>query len=387
MDLVDNPYSPGAGLRPAVLAGRQDELDTFEAVLRRGELGRPSRGLILTGLRGVGKTVLLNELANRAAGRDWIIAQLEVRPDGSQALLTTLAALITAGIRRQQGTKLSDLARRALHSVTAFSLTVDPDGKLGASIDVDAHGSGDLEIDFAALAVDTGRAALEFGTGVAVFIDELQELDRATMASLAAAAHSAGQRNAPFIVIGAGLPNLPGKLAEAKSYAERLFDYRPLGTLPDVAATVALVGPAQEVGVSWTTPALAHVIEAADGYPYFLQEFGAAAWNSAPGPGIGVHDAANGVRLGQAILDSGFFRSRWDRATGTERLYLRAMAVDGGQHSRTPEIAERMGRTQSNLGPIRAGLIGKGLIYAPEYGMVAFTVPGMAGFIARQIDA
>ena len=386
MELVDNPYSPGAGLRPAVLAGRQDELDAFEAILRRGELGRPSRGLILTGLRGVGKTVLLNELADRAAQRDWIIAQLEVRPDGSQALLSTLAALITAGIRRQQGGKLSDLARRALHSIKAFSLTVDPDGKLGASIDIDAHGSGDLEIDFAALAVDTGRAALDFGTGVAVFIDELQELDRATMASLAAAAHAAGQRNAPFAVIGAGLPNLPGKLADAKSYAERLFDYRPLGTLADAAATVALVGPAEESGVAWTPAALTTVIGAADGYPYFLQEFGAAAWNSAAGPDISAHDADNGVRLGQAILDGGFFRSRWDRATGTERLYLRAMAVDGGAHSRTPEIAERMGRTQSNLGPIRAGLIGKGLVYAPEYGVVAFTVPGMAGFIARQID-
>ena len=231
MDLVDNPYSPGAGLRPAVLAGRQDELDAFDALLRRGEVGRPSRGLILTGLRGVGKTVLLNELADRAAERDWIIAQLEVRPNGSQALLSMLAALVTTGIRRQQGPKLSDLARRALHSIKAFSLTVDPSGTLGASIDIDARGSGDLEIDFAALAVDVGKAALEFGTGVAVFIDELQELDRPTMASLAAAAHAAGQRNAPFVVLGAGLPNLPGKLAEAKSYAERLFDYRPLGKL------------------------------------------------------------------------------------------------------------------------------------------------------------
>ena len=277
MDLVANPYSPGAGLRPAVLAGRQDELDTFEAILRRGELGRPSRGLILTGLRGVGKTVLLNELANRAADRDWIIAQLEVRPDGSRALLSTLAALVTAGIRRQQGGRLSDLAKRALRSITAFSVTVDPDGKLGASIDVDAYGSGDLEIDFAALAVDVGKAALEFGTGVAVFVDELQELDKHAMASLAAAAHAAGQRNAPFVVIGAGLPNLPGKLAEAKSYAERLFDYRPLGTLSDTWAAEALVGPAGRSASPGSRTRVDRVLAAADGYPYFLQEFGAAA--------------------------------------------------------------------------------------------------------------
>jgi type II secretory pathway predicted ATPase ExeA len=386
VDAIDNPYSPGAGLRPAVLAGRQEEIAAFDALLQRGEAGRTARGMMLTGLRGVGKTVLLNELANQAVERDWIVAQLEVRPDGARTMLASMAALMTAGLRRQQGWKASAAVKRALGSIKAFSVTVDPDGSLSASIDIDIAGSGDVETDLTVLAADVGRAALTFSTGVAVFVDELQELGRHSMAALAAAAHTAGQRNVPFYVMGAGLPNLPGKLAEAKSYAERLFDYRPLGKLEDDTSREALAAPAAAAGVTWDPDALHRTTEAAMGYPYFLQEFGAATWNSASGPEISLHDAENGIRLGQAILDGGFFRSRWDRATATERLYLRAMAVDAGRTSRTPDVATRMGRTQSNLGPIRAGLIGKGIIFAPEYGVVAFTVPGMAEFIQRQTD-
>jgi hypothetical protein len=386
MDAVHNPYSPGAGLRPPLLAGRQPEVDAFDAVLRRGELGRVSQGMMLTGLRGVGKTVLLNEMAARADAGRWITVQLEVRPGGATAALSSLASALSIAIRQQQGPKLSDIARRALGSITGFSITVDPAGTLSASVDLDAVRSGDLETDFASLAVDVGQAALEAGIGAAVFIDELQELDKPSMASLAAAVHLAGQRNVPFTVVGAGLPNLPGKLADAKSYAERLFDYRPLDKLSDSTAAQALAGPAGDSGVTWLEEALAATIDAADGYPYFLQEFGAATWNVAPGPIITERDAANGILLGQAKLDGGFFRSRWHRATATEQTYLRAMAEDDGEDSRTPVVAARLGRTMSNLGPIRAALIGKGLIYAPEYGRLAFTVPGMAAFIRRQVD-
>ena len=386
MDAVHNPYSPGAGLRPPLLAGRQPEVDAFDAVLRRGELGRVSQGMMLTGLRGVGKTVLLNEMAARADAGRWITVQLEVRPGGATAALSSLASALSIAIRQQQGPKLSDIARRALGSITGFSITVDPAGTLSASVDVDAVRSGDLETDFASLAVDVGQAALEAGIGAAVFIDELQELDKPSMASLAAAVHLAGQRNVPFTVVGAGLPNLPGELADAKSYAERLFDYRPLDKLSGSTAAQALAGPAGDSGVTWLEEALAATIDAADGYPYFLQEFGAATWNVAPGPIITERDAANGILLGQAKLDGGFFQSRWHRATATEQTYLRAMAEDDGEDSRTPVVAARLGRTMSNLGPIRAGLIGKGLIYAPEYGRLAFTVPGMAAFIRRQVD-
>ncbi len=390
MDVVDNPYAPGAGLRPPLLAGRQGELDAFDAVLRRGELGRASRGLVLTGLRGVGKTVLINELATRADARGWIVVQAETRREGAPALLTALAAQLTAGIRRLHGPRLPDVARRALASITAFTVTLDSSGAVSASVQASpgpgGPGGGDLEADFSALAVDVGRAAMEAGVGAVLLVDELHEMDRASMAALAAGAHVAGQRTVPFVVIGAGLPNLAGRLAEAKSYAERLFDYRPLGQLDPAVAGQALSAPAAEMGVRWSDEALQATVTAAGGYPYFLQEFGSATWNVATGPLVTAADARNGVRLGQATLDNGFFRSRWDRATATERLFLRAMSVDSGHDSKTSDVAARMGRTMSNLGPIRAGLIGKGLIYAPEYGFVAFTVPGMAGFIQREAD-
>jgi hypothetical protein len=388
VDVVDNPYAPGAGLRPPLLAGRQGEIDAFDAVLRRGELARASRGLVLTGLRGVGKTVLINELATRADARGWIVVQAETRREGAPALLTAVAAQLTAGIRRLHGPRPSDLARKALGSISAFTVTLDPAGNIGASVQASRSGSRgvDLEVEFSALAVDIGRAAMEAGVGAVLLVDELHELDRPSMAALAAGAHVAGQRSVPFVVVGAGLPNLAGRLAEAKSYAERLFDYRPLGQLDPDTAAQALSGPAAEMGVQWSAPALESVVEAAGGYPYFLQEFGSATWNVAAGRLVTQADARNGIRLGQATLDNGFFRSRWDRATATERLFLRAMSGDSGQDTKTSDVAARLGRTMSNLGPIRAGLIGKGLIYAPEYGFVAFTVPGMAGFIQREAD-
>jgi hypothetical protein len=385
VDAVSNPYSPGAGLRPGLVAGRQDEIAAFAATVARAELERPVRGLVLTGLRGVGKTVLLNEMANHTEDKDWIVVRLEVRPRGALAALGQLTAELARGVRTKRGNRLTDVAKRALRSVKSLSLTVDPSGTLGATIDFDAVSSGDLEVDLAAAVKDVSLAARELGIGVAVFIDEMQELDASAMAALSAAAHAAGQRNAPFVLVGAGLPNLPGKLADAKSYAERLFDYRPLGKLEGQTALDALAVPAADIGVQWETAALEEAVAAAGGYPYFLQQFGSATWELAPGPDITVADARHGIRLGQAILDGGFFRARWDRATATERLYMKAMAA-GGDSSRTPDVAARMGRDQRNLGPIRAGLIGKGLIYAPEYGVVAFTVPAMADFISRQVD-
>jgi len=385
VDAVSNPYSPGAGVRPTVLAGREAELAGFDAAIARAELGRPVRGPVLTGLRGVGKTVLLNELARRAEGRDWIVVQFEVRRDGSSVALSTLTQDLAAALRRR-APKLSAAARAALGSVKGLSLTLDPSGGLGAKVkfDGEAPTSGDLERDLVALAIDVGRAALESGIGVLVCIDELQEMDRSALEALAAAAHAAGQREVPFLVAAAGLPSLPTRLAEAKSYAERLFDYRPLGKLTRDTAEQALSAPAAAVAVQWEPRALATVLKAADGYPYLLQEFGSATWEQAVGPNvITVADANNGVRLGFAVLDGGFFRSRWDRATPTERSYLIAMAVDGDVGSQSSDIAARMGRTLSNLGPVRAGLINKGLVYSPEYGKIAFTVPGMAGFVRR----
>jgi hypothetical protein len=392
VDAVDNPFAPGAGLRPPVLAGREAELAAFDAVLRRGELGRVSRGLVLTGLRGVGKTVLLNEMAERAEARRWLVVQSEARRDGAGALLANVAAQLTAGVRRLHGPRLSEVARRALASITALTLTVDSTGVVSATVTGTtttggdrAAGSGDLEVDLVQVALDVGRAAMEAGVGAVLLLDELHELDRRSMAALAAAAHVAGQRSLPFVVVGAGLPNLAGRLAEAKSYAERLFDFRRLGPLDPDVAVAALTEPASAAGVRWAPGAVDVVADAAGGFPYFLQEFGAACWNLADEGEVTVKDAAAGVRLGQLMLDHGFFLSRWDRATPTERQFLQAMAADG-EASRTADVARRLGRTMSNIGPIRAGLIAKGLVYAPEYGVVAFTVPGMAGFIRREAE-
>ncbi len=329
--------------------------------------------------------MLLNELARRGEAHDWIVVELEVRRDSSTGALGTLTRDLAAALKRRQS-KLSALARKALSSIKGFSLTVDPSGALSANLqfDGDATTSGDLERDLVALALDVGRVAQEDGAGVLVCLDELQELNKATLEALIASAHAAGQRQVPFIVAAAGLPNLPARLADAKSYAERLFDYRPLGKLGAATAGQALTEPAAEAGVTWQADAATAVLAAADGYPYFLQEFGSATWEQAIGPAIiTAADARNGIRLGQAVLDGGFFRSRWDRATPTERSYLVAMAADGEGPSQTADIATRLGRTQSNLGPIRAGLIGKGLVYPPEYGKIAFTVPGMAGFVHR----
>ena len=240
-------------------------------------------------------------------------------------------------------------------------------------------------MDLVQVALDVGRATMEAGVGAVLLLDELQELDRPSMAALAAAAHVSGQRSLPFVVVGAGLPNLAGRLAEAKSYAERLFDFRRLGPLDrDVAAT-ALTEPSSAAGVAWAPGAVEVVADAAGGFPYFLQEFGAACWNLADDGVVTARDAAAGVRLGRLMLDHGFFLSRWDRATATERLFLQAMAADGDA-CRTADVARRMGRTMSNIGPIRAGLITKGLVYAPDYGVVAFTVPGMADFIRREAE-
>jgi hypothetical protein len=391
VDPVRNPYQPGAGLRPPALVGRDGELDTFAVLLQRAEIGLVDPSMILTGLRGVGKTVLLNELAATAERRDWMVARTEARGgEPSAKFRTDLSRQLNQALRGAQRRRVGELLKAALGTFKSFSLTADSTGALSVGIDIEpTHGradTGQLEVDLIELSHDLALAAQEQKVGVAVFIDEMQDLDRETLAALCTACHFAGQRSLPFYVVGAGLPNLPAILATAKSYAERLFDYRRLDPLPDKAATSALTVPAATVGEPWDADAAALVVRAAGGYPYFLQAFGKASWEEAPGPGISIIDAQLGIARGTASLDDGFFRSRWDRATRAERRYLAAMSADGGAPSRTPDVAARMERNLSSTGPVRAGLIGKGLIYAPEHGEVAYTVPGMAEFIARQKD-
>lgn len=392
MDPARNPYSPGAGLRPPELAGRGLEIAKFAVLRQRTANHLTSRSIVLTGLRGVGKTVLLNELAAAATQDGWIVGKVEAdRGEGRRSFREQVSGTFNRALREAAPSfKLANLFRRALATFKAFSLRTDPSGGLSIGIEIDTEqGRGDtgvLEMDLIDLAFDLSAAATERGVGVVLFVDELQDLSLDELGALCQACHEAGQREAQFYVVAAGLPSLPGILAEARSYAERLFDYWPIGALDEQAAADALVRPAKAVGVEWEQKAVRLLIERSAGYPYFLQEFGKATWDFAPHQTIGLADANVGVRQGTMSLDRGFFISRWERATPAERDYMRAMAEDSDSYSQSGEVARRLRKTLSSVGPIRAKLIHKGLIYAPEHGVLAFTVPGMAAFIARQLD-
>lgn len=396
MDPIGNPYQPSAGVRPRELAGRGRELGAIDVLIGRSERGYVSQSLVLTGLRGVGKTVLLNEFARRARERGWIIAQIEGPSDfddtGDGALRAKLARGLHSSMREALGRwKKSDVLARAAGALKSFTLSVDPSGTWTIGLDVAAAkgraDSGQVELDLPELAVDLGTAARSRGVGVLVCIDEMQQLSRADLAAICAACHEAGQREVPFYVAGAGLPNLPGVLADAKSYAERLFEYSRLGPLSAADAARALSVPALEQNVRWRKNALDLAVAESGSYPFFLQTVGRHTWDAAVGPSvITLDDACVGAALASEQLDRGFFQARWDRTTPYQRRYLTAMALDGDGPSQSGEIARRLERRMSALGPVRAELIAKGLVYSPEHGQLAFTVPGMAAFIERMAD-
>jgi AAA ATPase domain len=390
MDPVRNPYSPGAGLRPFELAGRDGELARFEVLRVRARQRRNDQSIVFYGLRGVGKTVLLNELAAAARADGWIVAKVEADASGSRSpFRNQIAQSLNVALRQVQGKSArGSRMKAALRTFKSFSLKAAPDGTLSVGIEIEADqgraDTGSLQADLTDLALDLGDAAIELDCGVALFIDEMQDLKAEELAAICQACHEAGQQNKPFFVVGAGLPNLPRILAEARSYAERLFHYATLGPLPRTEAASALTRPAANERVKWTDDAVEAVVDAANGYPYFLQEYGSAAWDVAVRSPIDRAAAVEGMRIGKARLDDGFFRSRWERATPAERDYLSAMAADGDAPSQSGEVARRLHKQPTQLGPVRAKLIAKGLVFAPEHGSIAFTVPGMADFIARQ---
>jgi hypothetical protein len=392
MDARSNPYSPGAGVRPAELAGRDQEIESFAVLRHRAANGRSAQSIIFSGLRGVGKTVLLRELHASAEEDGWITAIVEAdQSSGRSPFRSQVASALNASLRRANGSRRAgSRLKAALRTFRSFSLTASPDGSLSIGIDLEPQpgraDTGSMPTDLSDLAIDLGDAARELGVGAALFVDEMQHLTEDDLAAICQACHLATQRNLPFFVIGAGLPNLPGALAEAKSYAERLFLFTRIDRLDPAAARLALTRPASDEGVDWADAAAQQVLDAADGYPYFIQQFGKTTWDAAIASPIATVDAQQGIRTGKALLDQGFFRARWDRATPSEREYLRAMSSDGDGPSSTGEIAQRLGKKPTSLGPARANLIAKGLVYAPEHGQIAFTVPGMADFIAREIE-
>ena len=389
MEPALNPYSPGSGRRPPELVGRTVELEAFDTLVARTRNRMSDRGIVLTGLRGVGKTVLLNELAAHAERHSWMIVRLEARRDdaGALAVRRALARDLVAAARKHARRTLSERMRAALGTITSFNAQVGATGvSLGVERAIGRADSGDAELDLLELVEDVSAAVREDGRGFAIFVDEMQDLDPATMSALIAAQHAAGQRDWPFYVIGAGLPNLPRALTEARSYAERLFNYRSIGRLAPSEAARALQEPAQRLGAAYSPQALQVILAAADGYPYFLQEYGQAVWNMSPGKVFTDADAHAAVQYGREHLDAGFYRTRWQRATPAERRFLAAMAQDADAPSLSSEVARRMELRASSLGPYRASLMAKGLIFAPEYGKLAYTVPGMADFIQRHAD-
>jgi hypothetical protein len=390
MDPTRNPYSPGAGIKPPELAGRDSELNSFRVLCRRAEKGMASQSVMMSGLRGVGKTVLLNEMAAEARRSGWIVAKVEVDRTGDhKGFRGQVARSLNLSLRALTGKKEPGRSfKGALATFKSFSLKIDPSGSLAIGIDVDARpgraDTGSLEVDLEELAMDLAAAAQERRVGVALFVDELQDLPGEDLKAIPQACHEAGQQSLPFYVVGAGLPSLPGLLAEAQSYAERLFTYWKIGALRPPEASEALVKPAEAEQVHWEPAAVNVLVQASGGYPFFLQEFGKRTWDTAKGPLIAEAEAIAGVHFGTLALDEGFFPARWQRSTPSEREYMRAMAEDGDGPSSSGDIVRRLNKKRASLlGPTRAKLIAKGLVYSPEHGLIAFTVPGMAGFIGR----
>ena len=387
MDPRDNPYSPGAGRRPAALIGRETQIEAWDVMLTRIAQGRDAQSIVLYGLRGVGKTVLLTQFALKARSQGWIVAQAEARREMSvrEAIGESLHGPLLEIARPGVGKRILKAVKTALSFKASYDSTgvwhfgLDLTGSEGGGAD-----TGTLETDLGRLVMDLVAVAEERNTGVALLIDEAQDVSQEELAALCALLHGANQRQERFVVALAGLPSLPRQLSEAKSYAERLFAFHEIGVLTREESVAVLADPAETVGVDWSEEALELVTDAAGNYPYFLQEFGQDTWNSASRSPITGEDARIGIAVGTNALDTGFFRIRWERASAAERAYLRAMAEDGEGPSSSGQIAVRLGKKPSTLGPARANLIAKGLIYSPEYGVVAFTVPAMSHFIERQ---
>jgi AAA ATPase domain len=400
VDPVRNPYAPGAGQRPPELAGRGRELDAFDVVLERVARGRPERSLILTGLRGVGKTVLLNTLRSAAIGRLWGTGKIEARPD--QSLRRPVAAALHMAIRELAPRhRAPDRIDEVLGVVKAFALrstesTARLRDRWQPGIDVPAAvgraDSGDIEIDLVELFTDAAGLATDVGTGIALFIDEMQDLGPADVSALCAACHELSQLGAPLIVLGAGLPHLPAVLSAAKSYSERLFRYQRIDRLDRIAADRALCAPAEREGVEYEAKALDLLHEKSGGYPYFVQAYGKATWDHAPASPITAADVRVAAPDAEAELAVGFFGSRYERATPAEREYMRTMAAlaatdpadDMDLAVPTADIANALGRKPASLSPARDALIKKGLIYSGERGTVAFTVPHFGRYLRTQ---
>jgi hypothetical protein len=382
-----NPYTPNAGARPPALVGRDGELSAFDVLLHRLSNGYTEQSMMITGLRGVGKTVLLGAFEERAKASGWATVDAEIvknAPFGQRFALMSRRALFQLAPKD----RWTERVRRAAGVVRSFSITVNPDGSVTAGLDIDPvtgeADTGDLGEDITDVLIALGEAAKDQERGIALLLDEVQFLTTAELEALIAGLHKTVQRNLPITLVGAGLPQLPRLAGEAKSYAERLFKFPLIGELPVFEAARALTEPAEALSVVYDDAAIDAIVDYTQGYPYFLQEYGKIVWDAAPaGPRITGEVARSVQGAVETKLDESFFRVRAERTTELELQYLRAMAELGVGPHRTGDVAAVMGRASEQLGPTRARLIEKGLLYTPGYGLTAFTVPQFDRYMTR----
>lgn len=390
MDPLRNPFAPGAGSPPPKLAGRDEIIDRTAVTLERVRLGRPAKSFIVVGLRGVGKTVLLNQVFDKAEALGYQAVQIEAHESKSlpALLIPKLRQLL---LRLDRIAQATEAGRKALRVLAAFANCVKAtigEVEFGLSIASEAGSadSGDLESDLADLFEEIGKAAKAKGTAIAIIIDELQYLSEAEMSALIMAMHRVQQRQLPIVMIGGGLPQILGLAGRSKSYAERLFDYPRVGALPQPDAREALVVPVEAEGAFIEEGAVDQIIRHTEGYPYFLQAWGHFAWNRASGSAIREADVVDATRDALKSLDESFFQVRFDRLTNAEKEYLFAMSELGGGPHRSGDIASKLGRKVEGVAPTRNSLIKKGMLFSPAHGDTAFTVPMFDQYLKRVRD-
>ncbi|MFC5369392.1 AAA family ATPase [Arcanobacterium bovis] len=388
MDPRTNPYTPNAGARPQVLVGRDDQLELFDILLARLQRGRTEQSMIITGLRGVGKTVLLGQFRMKALEQRWVVVELEAQKHNDRDFRRDIAARMrTALFELAPGRKWSEGLKHAAQVLKNFNFTVSDTGSMSFGFDVDSLDGyadhGDLTMDLADLFIAVGEAAKENKRGVVLLFDEVQFLAADQLEALIQALHKCVQRELPITFVGAGLPQIAELAGDAKSYAERLFKFPNIKELSYMDAKQALKLPAEEEGVKFDEDALDRAVEISGAYPYFLQELGYAVWSIADGDNITIADIDQVIPRYESKLDESFFRVRLDRATELQRAYMRAMAELGAGPQKAADVAEVMGRSSQNLAPVRKSLIDMGLLYAPDHGYASFTVPHFDQFLKR----
>jgi len=386
VDPRTNPYAPGAGARPPELAGRDAVIERASIALDRVRAGRATKSLLLVGLRGVGKTVLLTRVRLEAEARGITTVPLEALE--SRALPDMLAPALRAAFLQLSTTAgAADKAQRALRALAGFLRVRVKMGDVELALDANPEkglaDSGDLEHDLSALLHSAGEAARERGTALALFIDELQYVDETELAALTTALHSCVQLDLPVTLLGAGLPQLVGRTGRAKSYAERLFEFPEIGPLQPADARLAIVAPASKLGVEFEPGAFDEILKQTQAYPYFLQEWGKHTWDCATTSPIRLADVNRATVRAVNELDANFFRVRSDRLSPGEKRYLRAMAELGPGPHRSGDIAAKMGKEVQAVAPVRGALIQKGMIYSPAHGDTAFTAPLFDGYMKR----